>query len=585
MSGKIFGKSILAVFLALALAVTCAACGGSSEGAPAETKAVQAAEYWVCTGLDMGDGEMMDAEAIRALLGIDGSEVMTLCIDGGKAELYLMGDILSCDWTKTQTGGQLTSPEYDGVVAEFTAEADGTLKCVVEDENAGMTFLLSRVDTRPEVFDRPAGAEAEGVSLPGFWVCTGLGMGDGEVMDADAIQELFQTGADSIMSLRLREDGRAYVLNFGECISGTWEETDTGFDIRSDDENGETLSFYDWGDGTVELEIEDENAAFDFFTLSKSETVPQAFEDAPLALLDVRFTPEQARDMSNFMLLGRYAILDGKLYGYYSERASDRRLICYDYDPTQPKESRLTGFQQLDEGGTPCYLQTANGYLYYVCMSDNGNTLRRIGMDGSDKTVLYDKECDYLQICGDTMYFTDENHHLVSADLDGQNVTTLIDKEVYYSYCLGDGWFLYQDDADGESLHIANVQYGYDQRLSEDKVYGCVLEGAYLYYVDVYDYENYRGHLTRLNLDTLETEVSETVMHTSFLISDGRIWSGSYGISEETENWMRLEDGNEDGTGYQIRYIDEDTRICWYINEENYIEQYAIYAGDTFTTF
>ena len=74
-------------------------------------------------------------------------------------------------------------------------------------------------------------------------------------------------------------------------------------------------------------------------------------------------------------------------------------------------------------------------------------------------------------------------------------------------------------------------------------------------------------------------------MHTSFLISDGRIWSESYGISEETENWMRLEDGNEDGTGYQIRYIDEDTRICWYINEENYIEQYAIYAGDTFTTF
>ena len=42
------------------------------------------------------------------------------------------------------TGGQLTSPEHEGVVAEFTAEADGTLKCVVEDENAAMTILLSR---------------------------------------------------------------------------------------------------------------------------------------------------------------------------------------------------------------------------------------------------------------------------------------------------------------------------------------------------------------------------------------------------------------------------------------------------------
>lgn len=578
-------RRVLAVILALALAVIFAACGGDSpEEASAETKAAPAAEYWVCTGLDMGDGEMMDTEKMQSLLGVTGAEVMTLCIDGGKGELYLMGDILSCDWTETQTGGQLTSPEYEGVVAEFTAEADGTLKCVVEDEAAGMIFLLSRADVRPEVLDRPAQPEAEGVSLPGFWVCTGLDMGDGEVMDADAIQSLFQTGADSVMSLRLREDGRAYVLYFGECTGGTWEETDTGFDVHIGGEDGETLSFYDWGDGTVDLSVEDENASFDF-TLSKSETVPQAFEDAPLALLDVRFTPEQARDMSNFMQVGRYIILDGKLYGYYSKSASDRRLIRYDYDPSQPKESRLTGFQELAKGETPCYLQTANGYLYYICWSANGNTLRRIGMDGSDKTVLYDRDCDYLQICGDTMYFTDENHHLVSADLDGQNITTLIDKEVYYSYCLGDGWFLFQDDADGESLHIANVQYGYDQRISEDKVYGCVLEGNYLYYVDVHDYENETGNLTRLNLDTLETEVSDTVMHNTVLIGGGRIWSASYGISEETENWMRLEDGSWDNMGYTVIYMGEDTQICWYIDENGDIAQYAIYAGGTFTTF
>ncbi|MCI6957277.1 MAG: DUF5050 domain-containing protein [Candidatus Faecousia sp.] len=577
-------RSILAVFLALILVMSCAACGSPDEAAQTKNNANPLTGYWVCTGLDMGDGEMMDTEAIRSLMGLDGAEVMALCIDGGKGELYLMGDILSCDWTKTPTGGYLTSPEYDGVVAEFTAEADGTLKCVVEGENAGMTFLLSRVDVRPEVFDRPAGAEAEGVSLPGFWVCTGLGMGDGEVMDADAIQATFQTGADFVISLRLREDGRAYVLYFGECMGGTWEETDTGFDVHIGGEDGETLSFYDWGDGTADLSVEDENAAFDF-TLSKSETAPQAFESAPLALLDVRFTPEQAMDMSNFMVLGRYAILDGKLYGYCSKSSTDRRLVCYDYDPALPKESRLTGYKQLDEGGAPCYIQTANGYLYYICWNVNGNTLRRIGMDGSDKTVLYDKDCDYLQICGDTMYFTDENHRLVSADLDGQNITTLIDKEVYYSYCLGDGWFLYQDDADGESLHITNVRLGYDQRLSEDKVFGCVLEGAYLYYVDVHDYENGTGSLTRLNLDTLETEVSETVMHGTVLIAGGRIWSQSYGISEETENWMRLEDGSWDGLGYTVVYIDEDTRICWYIIEREKISQYVIYAGDTFTTF
>ena len=575
-------RYVLTVMLALALALLCAACGKPSEEAPVET--APAAEYWVCTGLDMGDGEMMDTEAIQSLLGIDGAEVMALGIDGGKGELYLMGEKLSCDWTKTQTGGRLTSPEYEGAVAEFTAEADGTLKCVAESEGVRMTFLLSRVDARPEVLDRPAQLEAEGVPLPGFWVCTGLDMGDGQVMDQEAIQGLFQTGADSVMSLRLREDGRAYILYFGECMGGTWEKTDTGFDVHIGGEEGETLSFYDWGDGTADVSVEDENASFGF-TLSKSETVPQAFEDAPLALLDVRFTPEQARDMSNFMLVGRYIILDGKLYGYYSRSASDRRLICYDYDPTQPKESRLTGFQELARSETPCYLQAANGYLYYICWSANGNTLRRIGMDGSDKTVLYDKECDYLQICGDTMYFTDENHHLVSADLDGQNITTLIDKEVYYPYCLGDGWFLFQDDADGESLHITNVRLGFDQRISEDKVYGFVMEGNYLYYVDVHDYGNNTGNLTRLNLDTLETEVSDTVMNATVLIGGGRIMSQSYGISEEMENWMRLEDGSWDRVGYTVIYVGENTQICWYMDENREITQYAIYAGDTFTTF
>lgn len=244
-------RSILAVFLALILVMSCAACGSPDEAAQTKNNANPLTGYWVCTGLDMGDGEMMDTEAIRSLMGLDGAEVMALCIDGGKGELYLMGDILSCDWTETPTGGYLTSPEYDGVVAEFTAEADGTLKCVVEDEDAAMAFLLSGVDLRPQAFDRPA--QAQTIPLPGFWACTGLDMGDGEVMDAEAIQDLFQTGADSVLSLRLLEEGRAYVFYFGECMGGIWEETDTGFDVHIGGEDGETLSFYDWGDGTADL--------------------------------------------------------------------------------------------------------------------------------------------------------------------------------------------------------------------------------------------------------------------------------------------------------------------------------------------
>lgn len=583
MKRNIRGKNILALLLALVLALTCAACGSDDQTAQTEAAASPLAGCWVCTGMDIGLG-MMDAEEIQSLYGSDGSEVMTLELGSGNAATFcFFGDKAAVTWTETDSGCRLTAGEDPDFSMELTLGEDGTLTYAEEADGISMTFLLTRTETRPAVLDREPQEEPQ-LSLPGFWTCTSLDMGSGEAMDAEEIQSLFEIGADEFMSLRVKEDGTAYLIFFGEAMGGTWEQTDYGMDLIFNGEEVTQMSFFDWGDGTLEYSMEEDGVEFDV-VLSKSDAVPEAFGKNPLTLLDVRFTPEQSIDLSNFMLSGRYAFLDGKLYGYYSESSTDRRLISYDYDPTQPKESRLTGFTQMDEGGTPCFLQMANGYLYYICMGDDGSTLRRINPDGSGKTVLYDRDCNYLQVCGDTMYFTDENYRLVSANLDGQNVTTLIDKDVYFPYCLGDGWFLFQDDADGESLHIANPEAGYEQRLSTDKVYGYALDGEYLYFVDVDDYENYTGHLTRINLATMETEVSETVMNVTVLIADCRIWSESYGISEETENWMRLEDGSWDHMGYKVVYIDEDTRICWYINERNNIEQYAIYAGDTFTTF
>lgn len=92
---KKFGKSILAVFLALALAVICAACGGSSEEAPADNTA-PAAEYWVCTGLDMGDGEVMDAEAIQTLFQTSADSIISLRLrEDGRAYVLYFGECIS----------------------------------------------------------------------------------------------------------------------------------------------------------------------------------------------------------------------------------------------------------------------------------------------------------------------------------------------------------------------------------------------------------------------------------------------------------------------------------------------------------
>ena len=454
----------------------------------------------------------------------------------------------------------------------------------MEADGQSMPATLSPVDSRPAVFDREPQPEPEEIDLPGFWTCTGLDMGFDEVMDEESIAATFGVSADSLMSLRLRENGTAWIIYFGEAAGGVWEETEDGIDLHLTGEADLDLSFYLWPDGTLEYETEEDGAAF-LFTLEKAESTPKAFETAGLPLLDVSFSPEQTLAMSNLMLGGRYIFLDDSLFGFQYYNGSQPKMISFRFDPSQEQEQRITDYQDVDLEGGPTFLQEANGCLYYICTGSSGSQLCRINPDGSGRTVLYDKDCSYLQVCGDVMYFTDENHHLVRSDLDGQNVTTLIAKELYYTYCLGDDWFLFQDDADGESLHIANLKYGFEQRLSTGKTYCYVVDGNYLYFVDEIDNETNLGHLTRIDLDTLETEVSGKLTYDMITIMGDRIYSNSYNVSVEKENWKELDDEGWDLLGYRVYYFDEHAQICMYMVEGFLVDQFAIYADGTFTTF
>ena len=573
-------KPVLALLLALVLALGCTGCGAAGEsGKEAPSPLVG---YWVCTGLDIG--EQLDEEGIRSLLGMDPSEVLSLHLSsGGQAEIVVFGERFDGSWTETENGGQLTIPGEDSPIL-LALQEDGTLSLTMEEDGQSMPAALSPADSRPEVFDREPQPEPEEIDLPGFWTCTGLDMGFDEVMDEEGIASTFGIDADSLMSLRLRENGTAWIIYFGEAAAGVWEETEDGIDLHLTGGADLDLSFYLWPDGTLEYETEEDGAEF-LFTLEKTGSTPKAFETAALPLLDVSFSPEQTRAMSNYMLGGNYLFVGDRLFGFHYYNVSQQKMISFRFDASQEQDKRITDFQDVDMEGGPTFLQEANGCLYYICTGSDGSRLCRINPDGSGRTVLYDKDCSYLQVCGDVMYFTDENHHLVRSDLDGQNVTTLIAKELYYTYCLGDDWFLFQDDADGESLHIANLKYGFEQRLSTGKTYCYVVDGNYLYFVDEIDNETNLGHLTRIDLDTMETQVSEKLTYDMITITGDRIYSNSYNVSVEKENWKELDDEGWDLLGYRVFYLDEHTQICMYWVEGFLVDQYAIYSDGTFTTF
>lgn len=577
---RTYGAKTLALLLVLLLALGCTGCGSSGDGG--KEAASPLVGYWVCTGLDIG--EQLDEEGIRSLLGVDASEVLSLHLSSdGQAEIVVFGERFSGSWAEGENGGKVTIPGEDSPLM-LALQEDGNLSLTMEADGQSMPATLSPVDSRPAVFDRESQPEPEEIDLPGFWTCTGLDMGFDEVMDEEGIAATFGVSADSLMSLRLRENGTAWIIYFGEAAGGVWEETEDGIDLHLTGEADLDLSFYLWPDGTLEYETEEDGAAF-LFTLEKAESTPKAFETAGLPLLDVSFSPEQTLAMSNLMLGGRYIFLDDSLFGFQYYNGSQPKMISFRFDPSQEQEQRITDYQDVDLEGGPTFLQEANGCLYYICTGSSGSKLCRINLDGSGRTVLYDKDCSYLQVCGDVMYFTDENHHLVRSDLDGQNVTTLIAKELYYTYCLGDDWFLFQDDADGESLHIANLKYGFEQRLSTGKTYCYVVDGNYLYFVDEIDNETNLGHLTRIDLDTLETEVSGKLTYDMITIMGDRIYSNSYNVSVEKENWKELDDEGWDLLGYRVYYFDEHALICMYMVEGFLVDQFAIYADGTFTTF
>jgi len=76
------------------------------------------------------------------------------------------------------------------------------------------------------------------------------------------------------------------------------------------------------------------------------------------------------------------------------------------------------------------------------------------------------------------------------AELDGSNSVPMLDKEVYFPYFVNDQWFIYQDDADNESLHIRHALSGEDIALCHVPGYSPVIYGTDLYFVAFSNGEN-----------------------------------------------------------------------------------------------
>ena len=389
----------------------------------------------------------------------------------------------------------------------------------------------------------------------GYWVADSMTMEGTEFTNQD-MTGIFGPG-DAVLTLAFQEDNTFTGVMFEEPISGTYTETETGYDIVM---MGETITA-SISEGILTIALDETSS----FLLKNQEEMPEALAKNPWATYDPNFTAEETRAMSNFMSLGRYYIEDDILYGLTHTASNNGSLGATPFymegDFPEFEETTL-----LDDSGLACYLTKYEDYLYYTM---NGTEICRIKLDGSGKETLYQGPCDYLLIHQDRLYFTDEDYCLVSTDLDGKDWKTEIAKEIYYPYFIGSDWLIFQDDADDEALHLYNITYGTEVNITYEPSFNPILDGHYLYYTDEADGLFYLNRIDMSEPETFPHDESENPLpEAGFMIDEENIYGPSSAVTKDL--WKNLMCSTEYVKQAEI-YVGADYTIHHDLNETGLI--------------
>lgn len=196
----------------------------------------------------------------------------------------------------------------------------------------------------------------------------------------------------------------------------------------------------------------------------------------PLAI-PAEISLEESRQMANFLCANRSLVSGQWLYGFSFDE---------EYRPVlgrfRLRESRAEDFQVLAEDCVPEYLCLYGRTLYYVNTAAGG-ALERVNVDGSGRRVLLEGPVDTLQLVGSQLRYRRADGFYCACELDGSGETPLIHRNCYYPYTYGD-LILYQDDLDGERLHLRRLSDSKELILTEQAAYAPLFYDGRLYYSD-----------------------------------------------------------------------------------------------------
>ena len=204
--------------------------------------------------------------------------------------------------------------------------------------------------------------------------------------------------------------------------------------------------------------------------------------------LEIAFSAEDTRAMSNYMLEGRFLHSGKTLYGSRHDESGDPYLCRMKYSAGQ-KGMYVRETEVIDAKTDAKYLLLDNGYLYYLRedrYTGNTSIVRVPAAMGSETEpeILYSESCDFLFRKNATLYFSDASGHLCSIPVTGGDVQSVVsDKKIYYPYLLTEDLLLFQDDADGESLHMRYLPTGFELKISSGRVLCYVVKDSKVWFL------------------------------------------------------------------------------------------------------
>lgn len=317
---------------------------------------------------------------------------------------------------------------------------------------------------------------------------------------------------------------------------------------------------------------------------------------------EVSYSDEETRAMSNYMMEGRFLHNGKTLYGTRHKEKTGNPCLCWMKFTAGEKEMRIREVEEISADIDARYLILEGNYLYYLqedCLSGERAIVRVISATGTGAypEILYSGQCDFLTMIDGRLYFTDSENHLVSMACDGSDYQLVLsDKEIYYPYFLSKDILLFQDDADGESLHMRYFPTGFELRIALGRVCCYVVRGSEIWFLRADDPESEKCRLCKVNLNEFLSsfdpynrpnsafpftiEEADVFMGPLFSINGGHI-NASNNRTEKMSDWRLLED-NAWEVGYlsACQYVAKDFEIYYSYNVDGLITEMFFYEPE-----